>query len=110
AASQSGPIGGATRYSPVFPVRRGQPGRRRELPARRVDRRAQAPAWLDNSAHRHRDPPPLLLVRRGGGVYLAEGGRHEFAPVALISVPLSCVHGFDFKPRTDGWIVTASGG
>ena len=26
-----------------------------------------------------------------------------------ISVPLSCVHGFDFKPRTDGWIVTASG-
>jgi len=59
--------------------------------------------------HAHRELHHLLLVQRGGGVYLAEGGRHEFAPVALISVPLSCVHGFDFKPRTDGWIVTASG-
>jgi AraC family transcriptional regulator, transcriptional activator of pobA len=59
--------------------------------------------------HAHRELHHLLLVQRGSGVYLAEGGRHEFAPVALISVPLSCVHGFDFKPRTDGWIVTASG-
>lgn len=59
--------------------------------------------------HAHRELHHLLLVQRGGGVYLAEGNRHEFAPVALLSVPLSCVHGFDFKPRTDGWIVTASG-
>jgi AraC family transcriptional regulator, transcriptional activator of pobA len=59
--------------------------------------------------HAHRELHHLLLVQRGGGVYLAEGSRHEFAPVALISVPLSCVHGFEFKPRTDGWIVTASG-
>ena len=59
--------------------------------------------------HAHRDLHHLLLVQRGGGMYSAEGSRHEFAPVSLISVPLSCVHGFDFKPRTDGWIVTASG-
>ena len=59
--------------------------------------------------HAHRELHHLLLVQRGGGVYLAESSRLEFAPVALISVPLSCVHGFDFKPRTDGWIVTASG-
>jgi len=59
--------------------------------------------------HAHRELHHLLLVQRGGGVYLAEGSRHEFAPIALISVPLSCVHGFEFKPRTDGWIVTASG-
>jgi AraC family transcriptional activator of pobA len=24
-------------------------------------------------------------------------------------VPLSCVHGFDFRPGTDGWVLTASG-
>jgi AraC family transcriptional regulator, transcriptional activator of pobA len=59
--------------------------------------------------HAHKELHHLLLVQRGGGVYSAEGARHEFAPVALISVPRSCVHGFDFKPRTDGWIVTASG-
>jgi AraC family transcriptional activator of pobA len=59
--------------------------------------------------HAHRDLHHFLLVQRGGGVYLAEGNRYDFAPASLISVPLSCVHGFDFKPRTDGWIVTASG-
>jgi AraC family transcriptional regulator, transcriptional activator of pobA len=59
--------------------------------------------------HAHRELHHLLLVQRGGGVYLAESSRREFAPVSLISVPLSCVHGFDFKPRTDGWVVTASG-
>jgi AraC family transcriptional activator of pobA len=59
--------------------------------------------------HAHRELHHLLLVERGGGVYSAEGNRYEFAPVSLISVPLSCVHGFEFKPRTDGWVVTASG-
>ena len=59
--------------------------------------------------HAHRELHHLLLVERGGGVYSADAGRHEFAPVSLISVPRSCVHGFDFKPRTDGWVVTASG-
>src|SRR4030095_16190221 len=59
--------------------------------------------------HAHRELHHLLLVQRGGGVYLAEGGRHEFAPVALSSVPVPSVNGFDFIPRTDGWIVTASG-
>ena len=43
--------------------------------------------------HAHRDLHHLLLVQRGGGVYSAEVNRHEFAPVSLISVPLSCVHG-----------------
>jgi AraC family transcriptional activator of pobA len=59
--------------------------------------------------HAHKELHHLLLVQRGGGIYSAEGARYEFAPVALISVPRCCVHGFDFKPRTDGWIVTASG-
>ena len=31
--------------------------------------------------HAHRDLHHLLLVQRGGGVYSAEGSRHEFAPV-----------------------------
>jgi AraC family transcriptional activator of pobA len=59
--------------------------------------------------HAHRELHHFLLVERGGGLYSADAGRHEFAPASLISVPMSCVHGFDFKPRTDGWIVTASG-
>jgi AraC family transcriptional activator of pobA len=50
----------------------------------------------------------LLLVTKGGGVFHAEGAEHAFGMHSLISVPFSCVHGFDFNQGTDGWIVTAS--
>lgn len=59
--------------------------------------------------HAHNDLHHLLLVVRGGGVFHAEGNANAFTQTSLISVPLSCVHGFDFKPGTDGWILTASG-
>lgn len=59
--------------------------------------------------HAHPDLYHLLFVSKGGGVFHAEGSAHPFATHALISVPRSCVHGFDFKSGTDGWIVTASG-
>lgn len=59
--------------------------------------------------HAHQDLHHFLLVIRGGGVFYAEGELNPFNHNALISVPLSCVHGFDFKPGTDGWILTASG-
>lgn len=59
--------------------------------------------------HAHQDLHHLLLVTRGGGVLYAEGELNPFNHNALISVPLACVHGFDFKPGTDGWILTASG-
>lgn len=59
--------------------------------------------------HAHQDLHHLLLVVRGSGVLYAEGESHPFGHASLISVPLACVHGFDFKPGTDGWILTASG-
>jgi len=59
--------------------------------------------------HAHQDLHHFLLVTRGGGVFYAEGELNPFNHNALISVPLACVHGFDFKPATDGWILTASG-
>ncbi|MDY6947111.1 MAG: helix-turn-helix domain-containing protein [Pseudomonadota bacterium] len=59
--------------------------------------------------HAHRDLHHLLLVVRGGGVCYADGESLSFGHPSLISVPLACVHGFDFKPGTDGWVLTASG-
>ncbi len=59
--------------------------------------------------HAHRDLHHFLLVTRGGGLFYAEGETNSFNHCVLISVPLACVHGFDFKPGTDGWILTASG-
>lgn len=59
--------------------------------------------------HAHQDLHHFLLVTRGGGAFYAEGELHTFNHNALISVPFACVHGFDFRPGTDGWILTASG-
>ena len=59
--------------------------------------------------HAHKDLQHLVLVTRGNGIFHAEGGENAFAQTAFISVPLACVHGFDFKPGTDGWVLTASG-
>jgi AraC family transcriptional regulator, transcriptional activator of pobA len=59
--------------------------------------------------HAHRDLHHLLLVQRGGGTLNAEGEEHSFGPPTLIEVPVSCVHSFQFRPGTDGWIVTTSG-
>jgi AraC family transcriptional activator of pobA len=60
--------------------------------------------------HSHRDLHHLLLITRGGGVLLVESERWNFSAPALLCVPLDCVHGFDFQPDTEGWIVTVSGG
>jgi AraC family transcriptional activator of pobA len=59
--------------------------------------------------HAHRELYHLLLVLKGGGVFHAEAAAHAFGFNTLVSVPLSCVHGFDFNVGTDGWIVTGSG-
>jgi len=59
--------------------------------------------------HAHRDLRHTLLVRQGGGQFHAEGNIQAFEAPALITVPLACVHGFEFRPGTQGWIVTASG-
>ncbi len=60
--------------------------------------------------HSHRDLHHLLLINRGGGVLLVESERLNFNAPALLCVPLDCVHGFDFQPDSEGWIVTISGG
>ncbi len=59
--------------------------------------------------HAHRDLHHLLLVQKGGGTLHVEDREHAFRFPALIALPRSCVHGFEFRPGTDGWIVTASG-
>lgn len=59
--------------------------------------------------HAHRDLHHVLLVQRGGGTLQVEDEEHSFRSPTLIALPMSCVHGFDFRPGTDGWIVTASG-
>jgi AraC family transcriptional activator of pobA len=56
--------------------------------------------------HLHRRLHQLILVLRGRGVSLAEGSGAEFAPPALTVVPAGAVHGFDFEPGTQGFVVS----
>lgn len=58
--------------------------------------------------HAHRDLQHLLLIQRGGGALSIEGRTLSFAPHTLIEVPPAHVHSFEFKPGTDGWILTVS--
>jgi AraC family transcriptional activator of pobA len=73
-----------------------------------IAERSRRHDWQINP-HSHRDLYHLLLVLKGGGVFRAEGEVHSFGANTLISVPCACVHGFEFRSGTDGWIVTASG-
>lgn len=80
----------------------------RFLHAESIAERSRRHDWTIRP-HAHRDLHHLLYVERGGGVFHVEAAVHSFGARSLISVPLSCVHGFDFKTGSDGWIVTASG-
>ena len=87
---------GAQQYSAVFPVRRGEPGRRRALPARGVHRRTQPAARLDNSAARPSRPASSAVSLAGRRRVRGRGRRHgRSLRRRCSSVPLACVHGFD---------------
>lgn len=58
--------------------------------------------------HAHRDLHHLLLIGRGGGVLSSDEGDRGFAAPVLIRVPSAWVHGFEFTPGTEGWVVTVS--
>jgi AraC family transcriptional activator of pobA len=43
---------------------------------------------------------------RGRGLSLAEGAMVEYSPPALVVVPAGTVHGFDFEPGTQGFVMS----
>jgi AraC family transcriptional activator of pobA len=56
--------------------------------------------------HRHARLHQVLLVARGGGQVTIEGRSHTLRPMRLVNVPTGAVHGFSFRPGTQGWVVT----
>ena len=56
--------------------------------------------------HRHARLHQVLLVERGGGQVTIEGQRYGLRPMSVVNVPTGEVHGFSFRPGTDGWVVT----
>ena len=60
------------------------------------------------AAHRHPRLHQILLIESGGGQATLEGRIHALRPMRIINVPVGDVHGFSFKPGTQGWVLTMS--
>lgn len=58
--------------------------------------------------HRHPRLHQILLIESGGGQATLEGRIHALRPLRAINVPAGDVHGFRFKPGTQGWVLTVS--
>lgn len=56
--------------------------------------------------HRHPRLHQILLVESGGGTIDVDGTRSSFNAGTCINLPAGTVHGFDFSPETEGWVVT----
>ena len=58
--------------------------------------------------HRHARLHQFLLIERGGGKATLEGRPYALRPMHVVNVPIGDVHGFTFKPGTQGWVVTVA--
>ncbi len=56
--------------------------------------------------HRHHNLHQFFWIEAAGGEVTLEGRRFPVAPMAAISLPAMSVHGFRFRPGTEGWVVT----
>lgn len=65
-----------------------------------------APHHWKISPHVHRTLHQLILVLHGRGTSVAEGAIVAYAPPALIVVPAGTVHGFEFEPGTEGFVMS----
>jgi AraC family transcriptional activator of pobA len=60
------------------------------------------------AAHRHARLHQILLIESGGGQATLEGRIQALRPMRVVNVPVGDVHGFSFKPGTQGWVLTVS--
>lgn len=56
--------------------------------------------------HRHHNLHQFFWIEAAGGEATLEGRRFPLAPMAAITLPAMSVHGFRFRPGTEGWVVT----
>jgi AraC family transcriptional activator of pobA len=56
--------------------------------------------------HRHHNLHQFFWIEAEGGEATLEGRSYALAPAAAISLPPMSVHGFQFRPGTQGWVVT----
>jgi AraC family transcriptional activator of pobA len=60
--------------------------------------------------HRHHNLHQFFWLESEGGTASLEGRDFAIAPAAVLSLPPLAVHGFSFRPGTQGWVVTLPAG
>ncbi len=84
-------------------------GERAELPdflhCERIVARAAKHGW-SIAAHRHARLHQFFWVKDRAVALNLEGRRHRLAAGRVVSLPIFCVHGFEFEPQTQGLVVT----
>ena len=58
------------------------------------------------AVHRHARLHQVILIDSGGGEATLDGRVHMLRPMHVVNVPVGNVHGFNFVPGTQGWVVT----
>jgi len=99
----------STRAVPAFflygeSVREAEP---RFLHIETIPARSRPADWTIR-AHAHRDLNHLLFVTGGGGRMRIEAELVDFRAPALLISTAGGVHGFDFDPETQGYVLTLS--
>ena len=56
--------------------------------------------------HRHARLHQVLLIESGGGQATLDGQDHALRPMHVVNVPVNHVHGFNFLPGTQGYVLT----
>lgn len=69
--------------------------------------RSRAVGW-EIRPHAHSTLDQLLIVRTGAFTARMETERYGLSGPAIVHVPASTVHGFDFSERMDGYVLTFS--
>lgn len=59
----------------------------------------------DIRPHRHADLHQVMWVTQGGGVLLLDGREEAFAAPRLMGLPPGAVHGFSWRPGSDGSVL-----
>jgi AraC family transcriptional activator of pobA len=70
-----------------------------------ISSRAALHDWV-LAIHRHARLHQILLIERGGGQATLDGRNFVLRPMSVVNVPVGHVHGFNFAPKTQGWVLT----
>jgi AraC family transcriptional activator of pobA len=72
-----------------------------------IERRSQPNDWMIR-AHAHPEHHQILILTEGGGVLQLDDHAIGFEAPAVVVVCALAVHAFQFRPKSDGYVLTVS--